>query len=461
MYFWDLQNKSDQIAIIDKQVGELTYKDLHENVQTVKNILPSSNQKQLGMILCQNKVSSIIAYLAALQNQDAVILLDEKLDEALLLNIINTYKPDWIVSADRQFHILNDYSYSNKNFYHIWEITNDEKTVAIHPELALLLSTSGTTGSAKFVRLSYRNLQANAQSIVDYLPITTNERAITTLPMHYSYGLSVINSHLLARGTLLLTNDSIMSKEFWSFFHDHKATSFSGVPYTYQILQRLRFEKMDLPSLRYFTQAGGRLAPQLVEYFAKSAHEKGVQFFVMYGQTEATARISFVPPDRICEKTDSIGISIPNGKLSVDPDTSELLYEGPNVMMGYAECRDDLAKGNELNGLLHTGDIGSVDEEGFFYITGRMKRFIKLFGLRLNLDDVEKWIEQHQGIVSACIGNDERLQVFLENDNNIDQVKQELLKVYKLHPSVLQVKMLPKLPRLENGKINYTELKDL
>ncbi len=452
---------TNQIAVIDKILGIITYNKLFEMVQTIKKQLPISDRKQLGLILCQNQAYPITAYLAALQKQDAVMLLDEKLDDILLKGIIDTYEPDWIFSVDRKLELTSNYRFSDHTFFQIWSRLNNEGTESIHADLAMLLSTSGTTGSAKFVRLSYKNLQANAQSIVDYLPIDGDERAITTLPMHYSYGLSVINSHLLAGGTLILTNESMLSKEFWSLFHKHRVTSFSGVPYTYQMLQRLRFEKMDLPSLRCFTQAGGRLAPSHVNYFTKCAQEKDVQFFVMYGQTEATARISYVPPQRIHEKDESIGVPIPGGKMWVDDSTSEILYEGPNVMMGYAEIRQDLSKGDLLNSLLHTGDLGRVDEDGYFYITGRMKRFIKLFGLRLNLDDVEKRIEQQQGIVSACIGNDERMQVFIEKEDLVEKVKQDLLKVYKLHPSSIKVNVVLQLPRFNNGKINYNELKDL
>lgn len=461
MFFLNLENDSDQIAIIDKQAGMLTYSDLNKKVQMIKNELPSSDRKQLGIILCQNSMYPLVTYLSALQKQDAVMIIDEKLDETLLVKVIDKYKPNWIFSVERQLNSVGEYKLAEHAFYRIWTRINHNEDSPIHPNLALLLSTSGTTGSAKFVRLSYQNLQANAESIVEYLPISASERAITTLPIHYSYGLSVINSHLLARATLILTDDSILTKEFWAFFHEHEATSFAGVPYTYQILQRLQFEKMELPSLRYITQAGGRLAPKLVEHFSKCAQEKGVQFYVMYGQTEATARMSYVPSERIDEKIESIGISIPNGNLSIDQETSEILYEGPNVMMGYAESREDLSKGDDLHGLLHTGDIGSVDDEGYFYIRGRMKRFIKLFGLRLNLDDVEKQIEQQYGIVSACVGNDERLKVFLEKSDSIEQVRQSLLKLYKLHPSAVQVKHISILPRFENGKINYNQLKDL
>lgn len=461
MFFLNLENDSDQIAIIDKQAGMLTYSDLNEKVQMIKNELPSSDRKQLGIILCQNSMYPLVTYLSALQKQDAVMIIDEKLDETLLVKVIDKYKPNWIFSVERQLNSVGEYKLAEHAFYRIWTRINHNEDSPIHPNLALLLSTSGTTGSAKFVRLSYQNLQANAESIVEYLPISASERAITTLPIHYSYGLSVINSHLLARATLILTDDSMLTKEFWAFFHEHEATSFAGVPYTYQILQRLQFEKMELPSLRYITQAGGRLAPKLVEHFSKCAQEKGVQFYVMYGQTEATARMSYVPSERIDEKIESIGISIPNGNLSIDQETSEILYEGPNVMMGYAESREDLSKGDDLHGLLHTGDIGSVDDEGYFYIRGRMKRFIKLFGLRLNLDDVEKQIEQQYGIVSACVGNDERLKVFLEKSDSTEQVRQSLLKLYKLHPSAVQVKHISILPRFENGKINYNQLKDL
>ncbi|MGG1518915.1 AMP-binding protein [Paenibacillus oryzisoli] len=456
--FWNVGKYSERTAVISTADKDITYGELQQRVDDFRAQLPMVARKQLVLLLCANDTATLTAYVACLQAGHAVMLLDGLLETTLLEHIVRTYEPNWIVSPS-QANAFDGYYKSSST---VWTKEESSRTAAeIYPDLAVLLSTSGTTGSAKFVRLSYENLQANAQSIATYLHLDESERAITTLPFQYSYGLSVINSHLLVGGTLLMTNDSILSREFWSFFKDQKATSLSGVPYTYQMLHRLRFGQMELPSLRYFTQAGGRLAPNLVQSFQNMAIEKGRRFYVMYGQTEATARMSYVPPDRLAEKADSVGIAIPNGAFRIDEETSELIYEGPNVMLGYAEASEDLAKGNELSGSLHTGDLAKMDDEGYVYIKGRMKRFIKLFGLRMNLDEIEKQIEVKFSLPIACTGGDDQLLIFTEDESKITVLTEYVRQLYKLHASSFSVKALPNLPRLENGKMNYLKLKDM
>ncbi len=330
----------------------------------------------------------------------------------------------------------------------------------IHADLAVLLSTSGTTGSQKFVRLSYGNLRSNAQSIIEYLAIDENERAVMNLPLSYSYGMSIVNSHLLAGAALILSEESVMEKSFWEEVREHKATSLAGVPFTYQMLQRIGFMKMDLPYLKTLTQAGGRLNEKLVKVFGEYAQQNNKRFFVMYGQTEASPRMSYIPPhERVLTKLGSIGIAIPGGNLTIDSETSELIYKGANVMMGYAECLEDLSLGDELSGILYTGDTATVDNEGYFTITGRMKRFIKLFGLRINLDDVEKKLEAVIQAPIACTGNDDKLVVVIEKEEQMGHVKENLERLYKLHRSAYKVVIL-EIPRLANGKTDYMKLKE-
>lgn len=453
--FWNL-NHIEKNAVVSTDHKKISYGTLQQHVDDFKKELPSSATKQLGLLLCSNDIATLVAYIASLQAGHAVMLIDDQLDGKLIKNMIDTYKPNWIFPSST-VHMSEDY---RKATSALW-IEEESRDTHIHPDLAVLLSTSGTTGSAKFVRLSYRNLQSNAMSIATYLQLDETERAITTLPFQYSYGLSVINSHLLVGGTLVMTNASILSKEFWSLFKEQEATSLAGVPYTYQMLQRLRFGSMQLPSLRYFTQAGGRLAPNLVQAFRQISMETGRRFYVMYGQTEATARMSYVPPEQLGVKADSVGIAIPNGTFRIDEATSELIYEGSNVMLGYAEAREDLAKGDELQGKLHTGDVACRDEDGYIYIKGRIKRFIKLFGLRINLDEIEKQIENHFSLAVACTGDDDQLIIFTELETTIEQIKEYVRQLYKLHPSSFSVKTVTVLPRLDNGKMNYMKLKDL
>lgn len=423
-----------------------------ERTYSYKELLcaPFDNQqKQLILILCDGTFESLSAYVTSMNSQHAVMLLASDINEELLSSIITQYKPEWIVGLQEWV----GYSKEGQRLIRIEKIN-----AVIHEDLALLLSTSGTTGSQKFVRLSYANLRANAQSIQQYLDIDAQERAILNLPLSYSYGMSIVNSHLLAGATLVLTNDSVLQKSFWSFIKEVKATSLAGVPFTYQMLQRVGFIKMDLPDLRVLTQAGGRLNEKLVRYFANYANEMNKRFYVMYGQTEAAPRMSYIPSNRVLDKAGSIGIAVPDGKLEIIDD--ELVYTGENVMLGYAETLEDLAKGDELQGVLHTGDTATVDDEGYFTITGRLKRFIKLFGLRINLDDVEKKLEQRFQTPLACTGTDDKLIIVIEQEQFSNDIKQAIEELYHLHKSAFKVKVLD-IPHFSNGKTNYMKLKEM
>lgn len=441
--FWQLQH-GDAPALIELQSQRtLTYRELSAEVSAFANLLLSySEQKRFGIIYMRNSISCMIAYLGALQKQDAVLLLDAGLSEPLKQQFVQHYKPDWIFDDE-------------------WLDMGQESQIPCHEQLAVLLSTSGSTGNPKLVQLSYQNIQSNASSIARYLNITAAERPITTLSPAYSYGLSVLNSHLLQGATILLTDESVISGAFWKAFKQYEATSFAGVPYMYQMLHRLRFASMELPSLRYFTQAGGRLSQSLTAYFSGFAKTHHIPFIVMYGQTEATARISYVPPDQLEAKQGSIGIAIPEGELAIDPATEELVYRGPNVMLGYAETRADLALGDQQHGMLKTGDLARQDEDGYFWILGRMKRFIKLYGLRMNLDDLERFLEQSLELSVACSGQDEQLLVALEashDDAILQTIRQQLKLRYGIHHTSLRIRFMDELPRLSSGKIDYIRL---
>lgn len=448
-----LVNSDDQnrVAVVTRS-GRYTYGHLFCEVEKINEQM-SSQVKQLVLILARNDYQSLVHYLAALQRRDAAMLISHELPPELLYRVIDLYRPAWIVGNMNH----PDYVPKDENLF----IRKNNATYDLHPELALLLSTSGTTGSAKFVRLSYKNIVCNAEAIASYLMITNEERAVAQLPIHYSYGLSIINSHLYKGATVLLTEDGVLTKPFWDFIKNEKATSLAGVPYTYEMLARIRFHEMDLPHLNYFTQAGGRLSEKYVRLFGEYARRTGKKFFVMYGQTEATARMSYVPPERLLEKPTSIGKAIPGGRLYIDETNGELIYEGPNVMLGYAESYKDLGKGDELGGILRTGDLAEIDDEGFFYIKGRLKRFVKIFGLRLNLDEIEKKIESIIQVPVYCVGNDEKLIVVTSEETNVEQIRATIEQLYKLHRTSYAVHVMNDIPKLTNGKVNYEKIKDL
>lgn len=473
--FWNLCSsglKTGEIVDADQSLV-FSYRELANRVALFEGVL-SVEKKKLVLLLGDNSVGSLLAYLACLRCGHAVLLLSGATDAKLVQNLLEIYRPEIVMTSLQQNPGFKGYEgkscpWPGLGFF----LQKEEETrQPIAPELAVLLSTSGTTGSPKLIRLSYRNLQSNAASIAEYLKLGPEERPITSLPMSYSYGLSVINSHLHAGGSLICTNTSVVSKEFWTTFQKYQCTSLAGVPFTYHTLEKLRFERMTLPSLRTMTQAGGRLDPAKVKKFGEIAHEKNIRFFVMYGQTEATARISYLPPELLKEKPDSIGLAIPGGELLVHlPETvtstgkavGEIHYRGPNVMLGYAETRDCLARGDDLGGLLRTGDIGYRDDKGLFYITGRLKRFIKIFGLRVNLDEVEKMLESDSACPVACGGRDESMHILLEtrNPDLPDQAIQKVSALYKIHHTAIKAKAVENLPVLPSGKKDYQILERL
>jgi acyl-coenzyme A synthetase/AMP-(fatty) acid ligase len=307
------------------------------------------------------------------------------------------------------------------------------------------------------VRLSAAAVRANAASIAEFLELGPGERAVASLPLHYSYGLSVLNSHLHSGGTVVFTGESIMRPAFWQAFAAHGCTSFAGVPYAYAILRRTGFERLALPTLRTMTQAGGRMAPDMIAAFHHHLRMRGARLVVMYGQTEATARISYVPPDRLEEKLGSIGVPIPGGRLAVD--AGELVYSGPNVMLGYAQRREDLALGDVQGGTLRTGDLGHADDDGYFWVTGRSKRILKLFGHRLNLDEVEERA-RGRGPVAAVGIDDERVVIYRERGDEppARELARTLSRAWRVPPGAVAVRELERLPLTGAGKIDYGAL---
>ncbi|BBH65816.1 AMP-dependent acyl-CoA synthetase [Actinoplanes sp. OR16] len=332
------------------------------------------------------------------------------------------------------------------------ELIRRYATDEVHPDLALLLTTSGSTGSPKLVRLSRSAVFANAGQVAESLGITGDDVAVTTLPLFYSYGLSVLHSHLLKGATVVLERTGIMQRDFWSAVDEHGVTSMALVPYQFEMLRRLRFDPAKHPSLRTITQAGGRLRAELITEFSQKMVAAGGRFFVMYGQTEAAPRMATLPPDRLAGKLGSVGVAMPGATFAIEDD--EVVYRGPNVMMGYAENGADLARGDELGGVLRTGDLGRLDEEGFLFITGRIKRMAKVFGARINLDDVER------NFPVAAVAGDDKLIVFAEGlpADEARALRTKVAEWLGTHFTGVDVRSIAALPLLANGKTDYRAL---
>ena len=350
-----------------------------------------------------------------------------------------------------------------------WRLTRDAARGGAkpHPELALLLATSGSTGRARMVRLSATAVDANARSIGRYLGLGPDDRAGLVLPLSYSYGLSVLTSHLAAGASLWLHGGSILDADFLAGLAARGCSNFAGVPYSYELLERIGFREAELPALRFMTAAGGRLAPERVRLYDAHLRARGGRFFAMYGQTEATARIAYLPPELAAEKPDRVGRAIPGGALALVDDqgreiagsgvTGELVYRGPNVMMGYADARPDLARGAELDQLA-TGDLAERDAEGLYRIVGRLKRISKIGGARVSLDGLEATLAA-EGITAAVAGDDEELIAAYEGPAAAEAVRARLAVLAAVPGTRVRVMPVERLPRLASGKPDYAAVR--
>ncbi|MGZ5417798.1 MAG: AMP-binding protein [Nocardioides sp.] len=448
--FWSrLASHGDRPALVTPE-GSLSYGDLAGRVQDLAERLGTT--RRLVLVAGANHVDAVVAYLAALTGGHPAILVPGD-NDGNLAAVVAAYDPDVVLRGgdlvERRPGTAHD----------------------LHPDLALLLSTSGSTGSPKLVRLSHENVASNAEAIASYLSIRPCDVAATTLPMHYCYGLSVINSHLAAGASLLLTDLSVVDACFWEAVRAHGVTTFAAVPYTFDLLDRVGFADMDLPSLRYLTQAGGRLAPSRVREYADLGRRRGWDLFVMYGQTEATARMAYLPPDLAATSPSSVGVPIPGGSFTLEPlpespiasshgvEVGELVYSGANVMLGYADAPADLARGRDID-VLRTGDVARRTPDGLYEIIGRRNRFAKVFGLRIDLDQVEQ-VYAGLGHVVYCADGGERLLLAVDASArpvDADLLRAEAKEHFGLPPRAVQVLALTEVPRLPTGKPDYRSI---
>ena len=439
---------SEKIALYEGE-NSITYRDLCEQASKLMVSIRSVSEVQRPLIslYLDTSANAVIAYMACLIADAPVILLGGGFNGELEakfgvnLRILATVEGIELVR-------LNSIP------------------IDLDRELAVLLTTSGSTGAAKLVKLSKQNLQSNASSIAEYLNINSSERAITSLPFYYSYGLSVLNSHLISQAAVICVKPDILSSEFWTLAKRWEASSIAGVPFTYQILCRFGLERVIPRSVKTLTQAGGKLNHSLAKQVAEFASENNLCFFIMYGQTEATARIAYLPAEDALYYADAIGQAIPGGELWLENadgkriteqgERGELIYQGPNVMLGYASEPSDLSA-TAQGDILRTGDLAYL-KEGRYYLCGRLKRFIKLRSRRYSLDELQAQLQTELGVDElVCYGKDDALFIACAEPLDATELNR-LLRAKTIPHSLYRFMQLEQLPRTPNGKIDYPKL---
>lgn len=501
MHFYSSQyiqqiSQNSTSHIIDGETGvQLNYAEFDKTVSQVESIFQLLFEQQgkcLVGIESNNSLNCLVVYFALLRSQHCLLLLESGQDKLKQQQIIQNYQINLLLDKSLINLLATELVESAENLYQQLPL-KFLPAQTIHPDIKLLLTTSGSTGSCKYVKLTADNLQANCQSICQYLQLSADDSVVTTLPMFYSFGLSVIHTHIASGSQLVLSNATPMDKNLWALFKQYQPTCLYGVPFFYQMLLRLSLQRLPLQSVRLFAQAGGRLDNALIlqlHYYSQQQNDGSChkQLFIMYGQTEATARMAYLHPDKLPEKVGYIGQAIPGGEFKLVNDlaahadnqdsntqatqTGELYYRGGNVSLGLAQNRQMLEQ-VEKTEWLATGDLAERDTEGDYKIIGRLKRFIKIVGKRINLDEVEAWLSQsdlarnlteHAQILAS--GDDDKLVLVVTGKlaaNQVEQIQQPLIQhaseLLSVHASYLRVAHIEQSPLTANNKVDYTKLK--
>lgn len=396
---------------------KLSYKELQEKVSQLSGFIAKNIGRGKGiMLLSENSAFFIICYLSIIKSQNVAVLAEARISNKDLEFILSKCPMAAIFLQEKFMSSIEKFKANFKKNIFTEAILGDmpisksrARVKTSSNSTALIIFTSGSTGEKKGVMLTHKNIIKNTESIIDYLKISEKDRVEVVLPFYYSYGLSLLNTHLRTGASMVL-NRSIFLGSVIDEIKKYQCTGFAGVPSTYQILiNKTNFLKEDFSSIRYFTQAGGKLANKFILEIANAFPKK--LFFVMYGATEATARLSFLPPRLVKEKLGSIGKGIKNVKIRVlnaagkpvkPGETGEIVASGPNIMKGYYK---NLKATKEVikNGKFYTGDLATIDEDGFIYIIGRSNDMIKSAGYKVFPSEVEEVISGVKGVQDSAV----------------------------------------------------------
>ena len=443
--FKNLDKYKKNIALINMDGEKYTYNDI---LKFSKKINSKIKKKSIILLIVSNNTESIKGYISFIRSENLSIILDKSFKTEFAEKIIHKYKPEYIYTPKNFLKDIFSQEIVFNGIDYVLYRTIYKKKIKINKKNLILLTTSGTTQNPKLVRISNLNITENTKRISDYLQINSKHTTITTMPMGYSFGLSIINTHLHKGSKILVNEKTVFDKIFWENIKRYKITSFGGVPNFYEILKKLRFENFYLPTLKYLTQAGGKLNIETLKYFEKICRKKKLKFFVMYGQTEASPRMSYLNFNKLSENLGSIGKPLKNTLFRLVDDkkkfitkpnvVGEIVFYGKNVCLGYANNINDFSKGDINKSRLFTGDLGYKNTKGYYYITGRKNRFAKIFGVRVNLDDIEHCLRKENYNIK-CLNDDNSLKILVEKNYNFENIKNITYKNFCIRPNSINI----------------------
>lgn len=455
---------SSKIAIIDRD-REFSYEELGNISNSYFKYLKA---KTIVLIIGENSLETIAFYIACLYQEVIPLFLNEAISINYLENYITALRPTNIF-CKKNLNFSNIQKVNAFGEYNLYYLNG--KKIVSDKSPSILLTTSGSTGNPKLVKVTKKNLVSNTKSICNYLAIDNKSKHITTLPISYTYGLSCINTHLHSGGKIIINNESVISRQFWDLVKRTSPNTMAGVPYTYEMLFKLGLKRLNLDSIKTFTQAGGKLSDTLIKEYCTFCDLNDKEFIVMYGQTEATARMSYISFNDLKRKIGSIGKPIPNGSLKIINcrkyqkingfEVGELIYSGPNVCPGYASSFEEMEIKEDKKKYLDTGDLAYKDDEGFFYICGRKNRFAKISGIRVSLDDVEMLSKELAE--SAVTSDDKYINIFFKKDENDNSLGKKLKNIISTKVNIphtlIKTIELEEIPRAASGKILHNNLR--
>jgi len=464
--FKNFKKFKKRVAIIYDDNQKLSYETI---IKKTNELGKKIKKRTLIIIISENSLGSLLSYIFCIIKKHPAIIIDSKTPFEKIKDILKVYKPEFIFGSKKYEYNFGKYFNIKYNFFDQYIYKNERyKKILFEKNLSILLSTSGSMGGIKFAKLSYQNLKFNTNSILSYLKIKSSDTSITNLPISYSYMLSVINTHLEIGGKIVISKYSILQKEFWNIFNSQKITSFNGVPYTYEIIKKIGFKKLKTQNIKYLTQAGGKLDLSILNELINFSNKEKIKFISMYGQTEASPRISYLDAKFTKKKIGSIGRAIPGNKIYLLDQNKkkivtpyvigELICEGKNIFMGYSNNYLDLKKKSGPS-ILMTGDLGYFDKNKFFYVTGRISKIVKIFGNRIDLEFLEnKMVEK--GFKVACLSDDKKIFLFSEKMYNKKNLLSAAEKITNVNIGYLKTIKLKSFPRTTNNKISYMKLKE-